>query len=472
MATEKFNATAESIFMGLFRDALQNDSYDQVTVLWKAYSAWLLNDPEIAQRKFIEVVRMDPICRSYIKGKRTDDLAEYLRELLKENREVCAAIHYVADAVKTGGGLFHVDAEAKTWKRVQKLVYACNLQRIVSDTTTTTKAEKRTEEVSHVVRARISRFNTAYRSFLETLSSAFPEENGQASTACVAKFDELVAQSESSVISTFKEKVLPMVPQIAKTVQNHEGADAHAKVFYEYFGHDSRWFRALPLIDLLPVDIHWNTQMYVGEAREPLFKLFRTIPKQERDAWWSQQQQQKDREIFERVDTNQMIIMKAIADLACCMSGLDTLIYSPIVAVLKERAKKYTTQNNITPEQLLPNNAQFDRGVAMGLVMSLLDAIPEATGGKVSKADMETLIQNTLIGNPEYPASFNEVFSPDMLDMDCLASVTELPGIGDALAPIMASMQGQLTGVTGAKSAFGSVAAPAWLERDASGASR
>jgi hypothetical protein len=547
MATHKFNTGVESIFMGLFRDANTNVSYEYVKTVWEAYTEWATTEDEDAVlRFFIELVRLGESARVCIKEKDTATACGILVEICSE---VCGGA--IKNIVMSLGDdeLFKSDAERKTWKRIQKLVYICNLQGVVTCEKVLdegggkrTKAQKREDEVSHIVQSRVTRFNTAYRSLLETVGSAFPEEDGSASVSCLAKFDEIVGEQEycDTVIVAFKEKLLPMVPEIAKTAQATD-TNAAAKVFYEYFGRESRWFCELPLISMIPVDLHWKTQMYVDEDREPLFKKFREVPTAERDTWWAGLAQpltapyvtpdmaQKEKQMslvleqfkaatddavkmqarmkygklveqckkldkqpepdwytgipalreglvgvdlvpykadFTRVDTNQMTIMKALGDLACCMSGLDMLIYSPIIKVLKEKAAVYTAKNKITPDQLLPNSETFDRGVAMGFVMSLLDTIPEATGYKISKSDMETIIANTMAGNPDYPDSFNEVFNAGMLDMDCLESLMELPGIGDALGPIMTSMQGQMTGVTGARPAFGSVAAPAWLERD------
>jgi len=149
------------------------------------------------------------------------------------------------------------------------------------------------------------------------------------------------------------------------------------------------------------------------------------------------------------------------------MSGIDVLIYSPIVTVLKEKAVEIMQREKMTAETLIPTSPSFSRGAIVNLVMELLQAIPEATDGKISAADVQTLITSVMGGGGiELPASFGDVFSPDMIDMDCIDFVTELPGLGDAFGPIMASMEGELTGKTGAKSPFGAVKKPAWLTRD------
>ena len=468
MSTKKFNETLDSIFMGLFKDSLTNVAYDYVKELYDEFSNWVEDkSEEVAQMKFIELVRQDAQFRQCIKAKDTADLHSIALKIC--NEKVSGALREITTSL-AAHELFKADADKKMWKRIQKLVYACNLQRIVTgeeaSTTARSKMEKRSEEVSHIVQSRITRFNTAYRQLLVTLSTAFPEENGQPSTECLDSFDELVEGQDSIIIESFKKRVLPMVPEIAKTFQGDASNDpeSHAKVFHQYFGRNSHWFKKLPLIDLLPIDLHWESQMYVGVELESLYNEFFKLPHSQREQWFEGHPEVK--ETFQRIYDHQITIMKALGDLACCMSGLDTLIYSPIIAVLKEKAKEHAEKNNIQPSQLLPNSDDFDRGVAMGLVMSLLDAIPEATNNKITKQDMETLISNTLSGRLEYPESFNEVFSPDMIDMDCLDCVADLPGIGDVVSPLMVGMQGQMKGVTGEKSAFGSVAAPAWLERE------
>ncbi len=149
-----------------------------------------------------------------------------------------------------------------------------------------------------------------------------------------------------------------------------------------------------------------------------------------------------------------------------CMTGLDTIVFSPVVDALKKKMIEVVERDKITKEMLVPTSPQFNKTKAIGVLMEMLDAIPEATGGKISKGDIRTLITNILAGRDAVPESFETVFSPAMIDLDILDVIGDLPGIGDALGPIMALMQGSSTGNVGASPFGDAVPKPGWLSRD------
>lgn len=436
MATQKFNTQIEQFFTGLIKDALNDDIYANVR---KCYEAYLHKADSEAddyfQRKFIELIRLRADFRECLHYKETGVLERVLTELCPG--EIAGDLKEIFMALENPL-LFKGDTLKKGWKRIQKLVYTCNLQRVVTgqddpveedDAPPKKKKGVKDKEMSvtEAAEGRIHRFNAGYRSFLHQLTQAFP--GGKVDV--VAIFDQEISEDNGCICQAFKEYILPFVPKFAEAIQQEQqqgtGGDASTKVFGAYFGEDSTWFKGLPLINELPIDEYWSEQI-------------------------SNEQ-------------NKIAIMKGIGDLITCMSGLDTIIYSPIVKVIKEKAIEIMKRDGLKSEDFIPTSANFSRTKLINLAMELLHVIPEATGYKISSEDITTLITNVMTGKDDYPESFNEVFSPSMLDMDCLELVGDLPGVGDALGPVLAGAQGALKGHTGTP-AFGSVQKPAWVDRD------
>jgi hypothetical protein len=438
MATVKFNTQLEALFTGLIKDALHDDTYEHAR---NCYQAYITRADEVAedyfQRKFIEWIRQGVNVRQCLHYKETTTLQSLLEkecpaEVSGDLKEIFMALDNPL--------LFKADTIKKGWKRIQKLVYTCNLQKVVtgSDIPEEDDEEKikrkrkgvkeKEDSTKEAAEGRIQRFNSVYRSFLAQLTQAFP--GGEVDV--VVLFDDTVAADHGCVCQQFKEYILPFVPKFAEAIQEQQKSgdtskDASEKVFAQYFGDDPSWFKGLPFVDQLPIDVYWAEQI----ANEQ----------------------------------NKLVIMKGIGDLVTCMSGLDTIIYSPIVKVIKEKAVVIMKRDNLTTADFNPTSPSFSRTKMINLAMELVHVIPEATGYKISSEDITTLITNVMSGKDDYPESFNEVFSPAMLDMDVLECVGDLPMLGDALGPVLAGAQGVLKGHTGTP-AFGSVQKPAWIDRD------
>lgn len=437
MATAEFNEKIEALVNGLLADSQSDVAYDYVLPLHEALVAAQQDyDTEYLQMQFIRLIRESPQLRNHIINRNT---SQALPILLK------AFPHHLAPALKEIAlgldvpELFRADSEKKMWKRIKKLVMCSGLGNFVyapeandADTQQPSSRSKGAEQ-SEIKVARTNRFNHGYRAFLAQLETAFPVLGGgedDGGDTCVEAFDAAVEDDPEAILQTFKHHVLPIVPKIAEKVQEQKTAAGVKSALEPYFGSDTAWFKGLPLVNSLPIDTYWETQIINNDA-------------------------------------NKQVIMKALGELALTMTGIDTLIYSPIVSALRDKAKEIMLREKITPQSLVPTTGSFNKSSAMNLVLELVQELPAATGGKISSSDMETLITNLMAGRDEVPPAFNEVFSPDMIDADCIEAVSEMPGIGDALAPFMASMQGEMTGSTG-MSAFGAaVEAPAWLSREA-----
>lgn len=424
MAATQFKIGLESIILGLLNDAQSDEAYDYVMPFHTEFTKTSETKPaEFFQMSFIAAVRNQAEARNCI---RTHDLGKLEAILLYELpdslggavKEVCLSVGVPE--------LFRSDTLKKFWKRVKKLVHTSGLGSFVYDDEKIKEHEEqhKQEEHSVIVEARINRFNHGYREFLQQLSLAFPKEEDM---RVIEVFDEMVAQNSTSVISEFKKQVLPLVPRIAKAVQDKEPGGGVTKVLAEYFGSDCTWFSQLPLLNHLSIQEYWAEQIANTE--------------------------------------NKNIIMKALGDLTLCMSGIDTLIYSPIVSALKNKAIQIMTREKLSSGALTPGSENFSKAGAMNLVMELVQEIPAATDYRITSADIEKLVCNTLAGKEDVPDSFSEVFSPDMIDMDCIEAVSEMEGIGDALGPFMAGFESQLKGHVGTP-AFGAVQTPGWMSRE------
>jgi hypothetical protein len=433
---EVFNARVVELLQGLLSDAQSDIAYDYV-LPFHAQLEWCQRErfPDFLLLKFIGAVREhQPASIVCIRNRETkalfalatkvfpDDLAAPLKE--------CQLSLDVPD-------LFREDTSKKLWKRIKKLVYASGLGALVyeleeDDTTTTVNpvasgASKHTE-ISQIKQARINRFNHGYRSFLEQMSIAFPRfigDTDQVDTSVMKRFDEAIALNQQSAIEVFKTIILPVVPKIVAQVQGGAVKGGVQTVLEPYFGADPAWLKTLPYMSELAIDDYWQEQI-VGNVE------------------------------------NRTITMKAIGELAMVMTGIDTLVYSPIVAALKTKAAEIMKREKMNLESITPGGGTFNKSSAFNLVLELIQELPAATNYQITSSDMETLITNMMAQRDEVPKSFSDVFSPEMIDFDCIGALSEMEGVGALLAPYMASMQSQVDGHTGTP-AFASVQKPAWM---------
>lgn len=436
MATEAFNDLVGNIIIGLLDDAVTDDAYNYVLPLHELYATTLeTKDAQYMRIKFIEAIRNEPTFRECL---RTQDNAKLEQIALRElPDDVAGSIKEVALSI-TVPDLFKEDAKKKLWRKIKKLVVKhCNLGEFVYNGKNTEPDVNREVQLSDIRMERARRFNHGYRAFLQQLVNAFPVyfEIDEISQEAVEKFDEAIIDDIEAVLKQFKVIVLPIVPKIAKAIQEKQRevkSDQAPKqnvedVFNQYFGTDPEWFKQLPLVHYVDIDEYWESQIAITETRN--------------------------------------IIQKAVSDLTVCMSGIDMLMYSPIVNKLRDAAVKIMNRPDMKGTAVLPNQPGFDKTKAMGFVMELVQALPEATNHQISSDDIQKLIMNTFSGSADIPDSFSKVFSPDMIDEDCLDVVVDMPGIGDVLGPIMMGLEGQTKGHTG-KPAFSTVPNPGWLKRD------
>ena len=435
MATEKFNELVGNIAIGLLNDAKTDDSYNYVLPLYELYAQTVeTQDAEYMQMHFIAAIRNQPTFRECLRSRDTSRLQDIALQELPDS--VGGSIKEVGLALSVPD-LFREDAEKKMWSKIKKLVVKhCNLHDFVygdGENVDTTSPVDMETKASEIRQERAVRFNYGYRVFLEQLVQAFPKYNDDESMSYTAleQFDAAVKENSESVIRKFKVVVLPTIPEVASALQSKQrGQDDKSveDVFEPYFGTDPTWFKQLPFIEFLGVDEHWQEQIGHGD--------------------------------------NRATIQKAVSDLAVCMSGLDMLMYSPIVNALRKKAVEIMERPDMKGHSIIPGQGDnFDKNKAMAFVMELVQSLPEATNYQISSADIQTLIMNTFSGSGDIPESFSKVFSPDMIDEDCLDAVIEMPGIGDVLSPIMAGMESQTKGHTG-KPAFSAVPTPGWMKRD------
>ena len=452
-----FNESLTNLLTSIMADAQNNDEYAAAKVVWQAYVEKFAEDATFCCTRFVELVEANAVVRACIREKNTAALEVLFVDLVPSSQALFDALNRTSS--------FKHDTVKKMWKRIQKLVYKCELASIVSCVSAPTPQKKETR--SALVTSRIKRFNEGYRTFLEELSVAFPVSSSGRLSPLVL-FDEAVASDDAAVMTKFKALLMPLVPKIAAGVQSKSIA-SQADALKPYFGDDPTWFKRLPCVgeSALTVDEHWAAQMTFDEpVAHDSFLLLNEADRavyatenSERCAEWT------------RVTGVRDAIMKALLDLTGCMSGVDTLINSPIVAALKNKAVAIMEREKLTVASMSPTSPTFNRSAVMSLVMELVHEIPKATNGKISDDDIQQLVTSfmgsvTGGGAPaQLPDSFSEVFSPDMLDLDCIDLLSDIPGIGDVLAPMLASMEGQMHGKTGAKSPFASVKNPAWLTK-------
>lgn len=445
MATQAFNELVGNIIVGLLEDTRTDEAYEYVLPLHNLYVTTMdehAKDPQYLQMKFIGAIRSQPTFRECFRSQDLARLEHIALNTLPDS--VAGSIKEIALSIGVPE-LFKEDAQKKLWKKIKKLVIKhCNLGNFVYDDVTKAAGEEeddavvvqdRATQLSDIREERARRFNHGYRAFVEQLVEAFPYYTGgddDISREALSQFDSAVGDDIEAVIRRFKVVVLPIVPKIAMAIQEkqrgvREGEQPRnvEEVFAPYFGGDATWFKQLPFVEYVNVDGYWDAT---------------------------------DRH-------NRDIIQKAVSDLAVCMSGLDMLMYSPIVNRLRDKAVEIMSRPDMKGTAVLPNQAGFDKTKAMSFVMELVQSLPEATNYQISSDDIKQLIMNTFSGSADIPDSFAKVFSPDMIDEDCLDVVIEMPGIGDVMAPIMAGMEGQTKGHTG-KPAFSAVPKPGWLQRD------
>lgn len=437
MSSARCLEIVESIVVGLLKDAQTDTAYEYVMPFHQAYAEIVETQPmEYLQIAFISAVRREAEFRNCI---RSHDLVLLETIALRQFPDnLCGPVREFFLSVGVPD-LFRSDTAKKMWKRLKKLVYAAGLGGYVyGDDNQDADATEETvaggggggeREHSIIVQSRIDRFNQGYRDFLGQLREAFPPDEGAVDVQ--EEFDRRIGENQTSVLEAFKAKALPLVPKLAAGVQESRGSGGDGKgvvaALEQFFGPDCTWVSELPLLELLPISKYWTEQMAKTE--------------------------------------NKHVLMKALGELALCMSGIDTLIYSPIVTILKNKALEIMRREKLDAGALTPGSPSFSNGGVMKLVMELVHELPAATGYRITSADIEALMTSLFSGSGDLPESFSEVFSPDMIDADCIDMVAELPGIGDAIAPILAGYESQSKGHIGVP-AFGSVQKPGWMTRD------
>lgn len=330
--------------------------------------------------------------------------------------------------------LFAHDAGKKFWKRVKKLMYGCGIGDAVygggsSDaaTETTERAQGQVNNPNdHSGGKRTERFNKSYREFLHNVVTSLDLAT-EAETVAASKLDEMKSGvgGNDAVREVFKKHVLPTLPKIAEVIQHDKSAAGVSKALDEYF--TLSWFVQLPCVEYLDVtSARWSQYLAPGKpVRDQL--------------------------------------LKEIGQLILCMSGIDALLNSPIVRALRDKTVAIMRRERLGGANFDPSSPDFQQTRIMGLIGELMQELPAATGGKVSATDVQTLITNVAMGKDDVPAGFHDLIDIEDFDLDCLDAVMELPGIGDVLSPLMAGMEGNLRGGTGAP-AFGAVEKPAWLK--------
>lgn len=447
MATsDGFVSGITGVLVGLLRDAQTDEAYDYVMPLHDAWETATKSTSKTrrVRKAILESLRNEPTFRDCVRGHDTTLLFQLLMKELPSS--LAGSLREVSLSLDNRD-LFRDDTIKKMWKRIKKIIITLDLYDYVYGAEA--RGSVATKQPSKFVLERRQRFNTAYRTFIELLCDTFPPSRSRAQL--LEAFDATIAADDTQMLEQFKKVLLPSLPDVARAIQlqqQKEDPAVVAAVFDPYFGDDPSWFKRLPFTDKLPIDEHWTKLI----AAVPMPDISKTASLEEA------------RQVLEASPKHR--IMRTIGDLAVTMSGIDSLLYSPIVTHLRNKALDIMQRDKMNAQALLPTSTSFDQSASLAMVMELFREIPEATGNKVSQEDIEQLLANAMTGCDDIPESFAEVFSPDMIDFDCLDVVSELPMIGDVLGPIMASAEGQMRGVTGS-SAFSSVGAPAWMQRDA-----
>lgn len=441
-----FASIIHDILVGLLKDAQSDEAYEYVMPL---YTAWESATSSSSRMKHIHQTIMaglldEPTFRDCVRGRDTKLLYKLLSKELPDT--LCAPLREVALSLGNPD-LFRDDTTKKMWKRIKKLMISLDLHDFVFGKTTMTEQTNSKEQTSKFAAERHERFNKAYRDFLYLVMRTFPPA---APETIIDAYDKAISHDSTAVLERFKKIVLPSLPDVARALQlQNQKADPEtiAAVFNPYFGSDSSWFQQLPFIDQLPIDEHWQTKI----ANVPMPDISKTTSIEEA------------RQLLEASEKHQ--IMRTVGDLNVTMSGIDSLIYSPIVTHLRNAAVNIMKRKKVDPQTLMPTSTKFDQSTSLEMVKELFHEIPAATNNAITTKDIEQLIGNAIMGNSDIPDSFSEVFSPEMIDFDCLDAVTELPIIGDVLGPVMAAAEGSMTGSTG-KPAFAAAPTPAWAQRD------
>lgn len=456
----EFNVALTSLVTALMADAQNDTAYNAAKTVWLALTKKLAEDATFCCSTFVHLVRSNSVVRECISKKNTAALEVLCIDALPSSQALF-------DELSNESSFKH-DTIKKMWKRIQKLVYKCRLDALFG-TENTPQPTPTTKTRSVIVATRVTNFNTRYRAFLDKLSATFPPDPAVSTKPSpLTLFDDAVDKDDESIMTQYKELLMPLVPKIVSGIQSKNIA-SQADALKPYFGEHPTWFKRLPCVgkSALTVDEHWASEMTFDDpvAHDSYLQLDET----DRAAYANENGARVAEWV--RVTGVRDAIMKALLDLTGCMSGIDSLINSPIVAALKEKAIEIMERDKLTVASMTPTSPGFNRAAVMKLVTDLLHEIPKATGGKISDDDIQELITSfmgALAGGQmpkKLPDSFAEVFSPDMIDPDCIDVLGDIPGVGDVLAPLLASMEGQMHGKTGAKSPFASVKNPAWLTK-------
>ena len=403
-----FGERVHSIFTGLFKDATNDGTYDIIKVIYDHYHTL---DEDLCEEVFTE--NLDKVAEC-LKAKNTETLLELLLGMTEDEmvRGALRTIH----ASFPNEGMFKKDTKKKFLKRLQKLVYS------IDPPTAVTSSAKPNEEDEYETE-RCKNFNEAYREFLVHLSEKIEGGGGDV----LEVFDDITNTNKKSVIEPFREYVLPYVPEIMKGLQSKD-FEQQKEILSPYFGTDPAWINKLPLLFKFNID----SQKWIAYREK-----------------------------------NSMEVMKSVGNLLSCMTGLNCIINSPVVSHLQKRAVEIMQREKMGAQDFLPNSPSFNQTNLLSFAQELLQSIPEATNGEISHEDVSQLISHLITGAGDIPDSFEKVFNPAIIDLDCIGILAELPGLGPVIAPLVASSQGQMQGHTGAASPFGNVVEnPAWLNRD------
>uniref|UniRef100_A0A6C0IZY7 Uncharacterized protein n=1 Tax=viral metagenome TaxID=1070528 RepID=A0A6C0IZY7_9ZZZZ len=426
MASKAFNELVGNICVGLMNDARIDDAYETVLPFHELYATTVENnDEEYLQMKFIALIRNSVTLRKCLREQDNLLLETIACQELPSLNQTIKILALRIDDPK----YFKEDATKKLWSKIKKLVVKhCNLHDVVyaDDTQNEVTTVKSSERLVDLQKERAIRFNNGYRTFLSQVSIAFPTDK-----PLLEQFDKDVAENTSVVLVEYKKLVLPILPKFAGVMQKqNDQSDVPTRVtrvFDEYFSaEDSSWFQKLPYMSQLNIDDFWR----------------------------------------ESIGANRLALQRALGELTLCMSGIDALFYSPIVNALRKKAVEIMQRPDMKGTVLSPTQQGFDKDKLMSFAMEMFQSLPEATNYQISMTDIQNLIMCAFTGGSvNIPESFEKVFSPDILDEDCIDSIMTWPGVGDLLSPIMAMMEGQKTGHTG-KPAFNAIPSPAWLKKE------
>ena len=401
-----FPDTAESIFTGLLRDAQTDVAYDFVSPLYSYFA--VTEDKAGLKDVFVGLLKTDATLLEAIRTKNPVLLQTAILDIASSEygsdvREVCTSLG--------NPDLFARDAEKKLWKRIKKLVIAAGAHELVyGDAPPSPKLQKK----SKVVRRREARFKEVYQPFADRVNEVFRGKKSPVTDTTLAEF---------------KEHALPAIVPLAEQLQSSQSTEGLGDALLQFFAEDASWVKGLPLVDADAIT----------------------------EEKWS---------AFTGSDNPRTEITESLVKVLLTVSGIEALLQSPIVMALKDKTKDIMAKRALTAESLVPTSPTFNKEAIGDLVKELVAALPEVTDGNVTLEDLKKLMENAIAGSDDVPEGLAEIFDPDIIDFDCFSVLTELPGIGDVLGPMLASMEGSIKGTVGASMFGDAVEKPAWMTRE------